>query len=289
MSFHFRSALLVLVASAGLSSVQGEAKKELPKSTDVEVRMGDGSTMRMLIAQESLTVATRYGKLTVATNEILRIDLGLRMPEGAAAKIDKAVQQLGSREFKEREAASAELLAFGVLAYQPLQRAAKNTDAEVAERANALLTRIRAKVPAEQLRIKDHDVIKTTEFTIVGRIEDGTLNAKTTYFGEVKLDLANVRSLRSLARGKGTEVSVDAAKYCVPGGQQWLDTGVEVEALAELTVTASGQINVAPNVGLPPPQGMTGPAGNANNLGVAACGHPIGALLGASARLANSS
>ncbi len=143
MSFHFRSALLVLVASATLSSAQGEAKKELPKSADVEVRMGDGSTMRMLIAQESLTVATRYGKLTVATNEILRIDLGLRMPEGAAAKIDKAVQQLGSREFKEREAASAELLDFGVLAYQPLQRAAKNTDAEVAERANALLTRIR--------------------------------------------------------------------------------------------------------------------------------------------------
>ena len=249
--------------------------------------MGDGSTMRMVIAQESLTVTTKYGKLTVATNEILRIDLGLRMPEGAAAKIDKAVQQLGSRELKEREAASAELLAFGVLAYQPLQRAAKNTDAEVAERANALLNRIRAKVPAEQLRIKDHDVIKTTEFTIVGRIEDVTLKAKTTYFGEVKLDLADVRSLRSLARGKGTEVSVDAAKFCVPGGQQWLDTGVEVEVLAELTITASGQINPGPNV-LGPGQNMSGPAGNPN-LGVAATGHTIGALLGASARLASSS
>ncbi len=234
MSFHFRSALLVLVASAGLSFAQGDVKKELPKSTDVEVRMADGSTMRMVIAQESLTVATKYGKLTVAMNEILRIDLGLRMPEGAAAKIDKAVQQLGSRE----------------------------------------------------LKLKDHDVIKTTEFTIVGRIEDGTLNAKTTYFGEVKLDLANVRSLRSLARSKGTEVSVDAAKYCVPGGQQWLDTGVEVEALAELTVTASGQINPGPNV-LGPGQNMSGPAGNPN-LGVAATGHTIGALLGASARLARS-
>ena len=287
MSFHFRSALLVLVASATLSFAQGEAKKELPKSADVEVRMGDGSTMRMLIAQESLAVTTRYGKLTVPTSDLVRIDLGLRMPEGAAAKIDKAVQQLGSREFKEREAASAELLDFGVLAYQPLQRTAKNTDAEVAERANALLTRIRAKVPAEQLRFKDHDVIKTTEFTIVGRIEDVTLKAKTTYFGEVKLDLANVRSLRSLARGKGTEVSVDAAKYCVPGGQQWLDTGVEVEALAELTITASGQINPGPNV-LGPGQNMSGPAGNPN-LGVAATGHTIGALLGASARLASPS
>src|SRR5262249_16393762 len=159
----------------------------------VEVRLDDGSTMRMVIGAESLTVATKYGKLTVPMNEILRIDMGLHMPEGAAAKIDKAIQQLGGQEFKDREAASAELLTFGVLAYQALERAAKNTDAEVAGRANALLRSIREKVPADQLRIKEHDVIKTSEFTFVGRIEDVWLKAKTKHFGEVKLTLADVR------------------------------------------------------------------------------------------------
>ena len=220
MSFHFRSALLVALAAAGLSFAQDEAKKEPPKnSNDVEVRTGDGSLIRMTIAQESLTVATKYGKLSVPVSEIIRIDLGIRLPEGAAEKIDKAVKQLGSKESKEREAATAELLAFGVLAYQPLLRAAKSTDAEVAQRANELVNRIRQKITAEKINIKDYDIIKTNEFPIIGRIEDLTLKAKTTYFGEVKLDLADVRSLRSLARAQETEVSVDAAKYCVPGGR----------------------------------------------------------------------
>src|SRR5262245_7430889 len=98
MSCHFRCALLVLFTSAGLGFGQEDVKKETPKRNDVEVRLDDGSTMRMVIGQESLTVATKYGKLSVPMNEILRIDMGLHMPEGAAAKIDKAIQQLGSQE-----------------------------------------------------------------------------------------------------------------------------------------------------------------------------------------------
>ena len=279
MSFHFRSALLVAVALATPSIAQGNAKKEPPKSsTDVEVRTGDGSTIRMTIAQESLTVATRYGKLTVPMNEILRIDLGIRLPEGAGEKIDKAIKQLGSQQFKEREAATAELLAFGVLAYQPLLRVAKSSDAEVAQRANDLIKRIREKISAEKLNIKDYDIIKTTAFTIIGRIEDAAVKAKTSYFGEVKLDLADVRSLRSMAVPQETEVSVDAAKYCVPGGQQWLDTGVEVEAQVELTITVSGRINVAPTALAQ--QGDTGPAGNPGVLGNSPTGHPVGVVLG---------
>ena len=232
-------------------------------------------------------MATKYGKLSVPASDIVRIDLGIRLPEGAGEKIDKAIKQLGSTQFKERETATAELLAFGVLAYQPLLRAAKSTDAEVAQRANDLVNRIRQKITAEKINIKDYDIIKTSEFPIIGRIEDLTLKAKTTYFGEVKLDLADVRSLRSLARAQETEVSVDAAKYCVTGGQQWLDTGVEVEAQAELTITASGKINAAPTV--LGNRGETGPAGNPQTIGNATCGHPIGSLLGASARAARCS
>ena len=118
MSFYFRAALLVLIASAGLSFAQVEAKKELPKSNDVEVRMGDGSSVRMAIVQDSLSVVTKYGKLTVAMNDITRIEFGLRMPEGTGVKVDQAIRQLGSEDFKKREAASAELVSLGVYAYR---------------------------------------------------------------------------------------------------------------------------------------------------------------------------
>ena len=172
-------------------------------------------------------MATRYGKLTVPTNDIIRIDLGCRLPERAAEKIDKAIKQ------------------------------------------------------------QDYAVIKTSEFVIVGGIEDLTLKAKTTYFGEVKLDLADVCSLRSLAHTQETEVSVEAAKYYVcTRGSQWLDTGVEVAGETELTITASGKINVDPHRGQ---IGISGPAGNPTLLAETAFGHPIGALLGASARRASFS
>jgi hypothetical protein len=63
------------------------------------------------------------------------------------------IQQLGSRRFKEREAASKVLDRVGEPALEPLRRAAKDdADAEVRRRAQALVERLERRRTQEQVR-----------------------------------------------------------------------------------------------------------------------------------------
>src|SRR5262249_34937396 len=117
MSSYFRWPLFLLLVWSSPCLADSEPKQAASKSRNVEVRLSDGSTVRMVIAQDGLVVATKYGKLTVATDDITQIEFGMRVPEGVGAKVEQAIKRLGSAEFKEREAASAELLELGVHAY----------------------------------------------------------------------------------------------------------------------------------------------------------------------------
>src|SRR5262249_42207355 len=158
---------------------------------------------------EAIEVGTRYGKLKVAANEIRRIEFGLRIPEVTLKRIDAAIADLGSPEFPKREAAGKELLALKEAAYPALQAAAKSRDAEVAaRRAQAVLKTMTERTPVERLRFKKHDTIVTTEFPIIGQIEAANLKAKTPYFGEVELQLAELRAMRWIGSEREVKVVV---------------------------------------------------------------------------------
>jgi len=136
------------------------------------------------------------------------------------------------------------------------------------------------------------------DFTIVGQVEAPVLKARTPYFGETNLKLAEVRSMRWLANERETKVVVDAARY---GGQTeaWLDTGLEVRGGSGLQIAAGGTVDLRPVPGeagtyLVSPDGMqqrTPRGGGFPGPGVAAGGgrgaarlgagvQPAGALLG---------
>src|SRR5262249_59603758 len=87
------------------------------------------------------------------------------------------------------------------------------------------------------------DRVQTAEFLLDDRISSPTLRARSAYFGEKELQVADLLSLRTLG-GSGTfEVTIDAARNgSAPG--QWLETNVEVEADTALAVTASGQVDL---------------------------------------------
>src|SRR5262249_32380763 len=111
-----------------------------PGGPQVEVQFGDGSLVKLTLLDPKLDIATRYGKLSVPLNEIRRIELGVRYPEGALQKIQDAITRLGDADYKKREAASGELLAFRELAYPHVRRAAAMPgNAEAVKRAKALL------------------------------------------------------------------------------------------------------------------------------------------------------
>src|SRR5260370_21493508 len=76
-----------------------------------ELRFADGSAVRLALLQDQVEVRTKYGKLTVPLAEIRSVEFGLRVPEETTRRLEAASAGLGSEEFREREQASAELLA----------------------------------------------------------------------------------------------------------------------------------------------------------------------------------
>lgn len=258
MGHFFRWTLPVLMAaSASWSLAQEAGKREVPRSNQAEVRLGDGSLVRMALLQEHLDVMTKYGKLTIPLAEIRRIDFGLHLPEGVSDKIDSAIKLLGSETFRDRDEAAKELVLLGGMAFNPLQRAARSPDLEVAQRASHVLKRISEKTPVDQLRTKEEDIIHTFQFPVVGRIMSSNIKAYSSHFGELSLRLSDLRTLHLRCQNGASEVTVDAARHG-SSPDQWLDTGILVDSTLRLAIQSDGQVDLWPQG---PGQYITGPKG----------------------------
>lgn len=191
-------------------STGGEAAKATASPASampgaVEIRFTDDSVFKLVLREERLVINTPYGKLSIPVADVRRIEFGTRLADDVAKRIETAIGNLGSREFKLREAASADLLRLLDKAYPALMRAAEHKDREVSRRAEELLDRIRQLVPEDWLEIRAHDVVYTDDSKIAGRIEGTMLKASTTQFGDVQVKLTDVRLLRSLAAGAEPE------------------------------------------------------------------------------------
>jgi hypothetical protein len=222
------------------SQVKGEAKKD--KANEVEVRFADGSNVRMVLIQESIDVVTSFGKLTVPTSSIRGIDFGVHLPEGMEQRIETCIRRLNGEKFKDRDLALNELIDMGVYSYPALQVAFKSADLETQQRIQTAFKKIKAKVPDTLLRVTNTDRIITTEFPIAGKIVSPSIKAKSQFFGEMTLKLAEMRSIAWVAANLDAEVQIDAAKYGVK--DQWLDTGVALDGNTALTVVATGEVDL---------------------------------------------
>jgi hypothetical protein len=263
---------LALTVIAAPSALPGGGDKKAPAGgRDVEVRYGNGSTVLMTVVQDKIEVATAFGKLTVPTREIRGIDFGLHLSEETQQRIDAALAQLASPAYRQRDAALQELVRLGPQAYLALQRAARTKDGEAGKRVEMALKRIAQKVPARLLRTREDDRIRTTKFTIVGRVVTPAIRARAEYFGDLELKAGQMLSMRWLQGAGETEVAVDAARYG-SAPDQWLDTGLTVEAHAGLKITAAGQVDLWPQQ---PGQYMSGPEGMQGGGGVVVVGNRV--------------
>ena len=125
---------LVLIAAGTMGQEKGDKNVSAPRpdANTVEIRFADDSTVKVVLQHTSVDVTTRYGKLSVPIAELRRIEFGLRIPEETAKRISADISNLGSADFKQREAASTELIALRELAYPALQQAARSDVPEIA-------------------------------------------------------------------------------------------------------------------------------------------------------------
>jgi hypothetical protein len=265
-------AALLATSPALAQDKTAEAPGPGPRPAEVVAYLHDGTVLRKVLLREGVAVVTRFGRLTVPAAEIRRIEFGLHLPEEVAREVEAAVKQLGSDEYKQREAAGKRLVALGYRAYPAVQAAARSPDKEVAARARAAAEQIRKAAPAELLSLREHDVVHTRDCVLAGRIEAEALKAQTTALGPLSLRLGELRALRSGAVDR-TEVAVEAAQFAAPG--KWVDSGVAVEAGGGLVVAAGGRVDLVPaQAG----QHVSGPGGYQAQGGDP--GFAAGALLG---------
>jgi hypothetical protein len=237
-------------------------RKEKPDGPpEFEAKFTDDSSLKVVAIDKEVAIATKYGKLVVPLEDVVRIEVGFRYPEGLESKVEAAVTNLGAPSFRDREEAEKALVNFAEYALPALKRAAKNPDAEVARRADALVKRLLDKLPPEKLELRDYDVVETTELTIRGRLETTGVRVKTKLFGDTTLKVVELRSVRSTAAA-GNEFVIDAIKYARQNDPTWFDTGVDVATDRPFELTATGTVDLQPNQ---PGQYVSTPAGNPQN------------------------
>jgi hypothetical protein len=110
--------LLGVLFTLGSAMAEPPVEKRQPaKGNEGEVTCVDGNKARIVLQNDSVNIETKYGKLVIPAADIERIEFAFRFPDCVAKKIAAAVKRLGDVNFKEREAASKELLAIGVRSF----------------------------------------------------------------------------------------------------------------------------------------------------------------------------
>lgn len=248
---------LSLVLAVSSPAAAQPSSPSSPRPHLAEVRFNDGSVVRMTLLQEDLEVQTKYGKLTIPLSDVRRLEFGLHVPPDVNQQIARSIKRLASDVYKEREVASKDLVGVGHFAFPSLQKASKSGDMEVAFRAVSLIKQISERVAPDLLKLRDEDIIHTTEFMVTGKITSQTMKAHSPHFGEVSLKLSELRSMHLRQQGGKQELIVDAAKHG-SSLDQWFDTGIVVDSSVRLGITSEGSVDLWPQG---PGQYMAAPKG----------------------------
>jgi len=210
--------LLALSPSAGdTPKPDGPPARKGPDPAAVEVRFTDNSTLKLVLRDPHVEIATRYGPLRIPVADVRRIEFGTRVPDDVAKGIEAAINNLGSPQYKLREAAQTELIALKEKAFPALVRATKHKDPEVIRRAEELLTQLREAVPDDLLEAREFDVVSTDDMHVSGRITGEAFKAATAQFGEQSVKLTDLRSLRSMLVAAHDTEAVPKSVLADPG------------------------------------------------------------------------
>jgi hypothetical protein len=234
-------ALLVLTAAA-CSGAAAQSPGTDP--TSFIVRFRNGSVIQPAVLAEAVEIETKFGKFAIPAKEVLSIDFGFRLSQEDDKKLEQAMSDLSSDKFALRETATKTLMSLGRLAYPAVVEGLKGADLERAKRLQLILKDIQARNLPERLQMRRTDIVRTSDSTITGQIVSAGLRFRWDPVGEMKLQLWQLRELRSLAPGGELIASVDASKY--GNNMSWMETDFAVMLGTRLQVKATGEINLDP-------------------------------------------
>jgi hypothetical protein len=194
-----------LVWAALLPVALADEPKKSPGEAFIDVKLTDGSVLRLALLDDRIEFVTPHGKLSIPVAEVKKLEFGLRLTEEMEREIKAAAADLGSGDFRKREAASAVLMKYREKAVPAVRAAMKSADAEVAKRAEELFEKLEGVVPADRMNLPDFDVVHTERSKIAGRVSAQTIKARSFAVGEVQLKLADTVAMSTTGFDKEPE------------------------------------------------------------------------------------
>ena len=228
-----------LVWAAFLPAVLAQEPKKSPGEAFIDVKLTDGSVLRLALLDDRVEFVTPHGKLSIPVAEVKKLELGLRLTEEMEKEIKTAAADLGSGDFRKREAASAVLMKYREKSVPSVRAAMKSNDAEIAKRAEELFEKLEAVVPADRMDLPDFDVLHTEKSKIAGRVSAQTIKARSFAFGEVQLRLADTVAMSTTGFEKEPDKLV--ATLPDPGTLTGYQGPQHVGKTYVFTVTGAGQ------------------------------------------------
>lgn len=229
-------------------SSQQESKDSIP-SQFLRIQMWDGTVVSGTVSIEAIDVDTEFGALRIPIERIIKIQPGTDSLPEMKEKVGNLVEQLGSREFRERENAHRDLVGMGLLIVKLIQ---DFDDGGSAERKKHL-TEIRKEIDelVEQAEDESEDAavaltagdqIITPDFSIVGKIQQDRFEVKSK-IGDLRILLADIKEAdrgEPVSDGKirkTVDVAAEAFFQRSP-----VSTKIRVSKGDQISISASGII-----------------------------------------------
>jgi hypothetical protein len=146
------------------------SKTKAKAAEDFVIHCHEGGLIRPATLLGAIEIQTKLGKLTVRASEARHIDFGFRVPEEAGKQIEAALADLANENFAKREAATKQLTTLGRLAYPRLKDRPAGDELEVRRRLEAIVKAIEDRVPAELLKVREGDMVRTSDLVLRGRV-----------------------------------------------------------------------------------------------------------------------
>jgi hypothetical protein len=224
---------------------------EASTSRQMRLHLMEGSVVAGRLSTETVTVDTAFGKLEIPVGNIVSFTPGLDSHPEERKKIGRLIQQLGSNNAAERDAAQRTLTDMGKTIQTELGRYTMDEDTERRTRIQKILAELEEvddEDDVDSSAVKPWlalDSLETSQFTVVGKISPQTFEVQTQ-FGPLKVAISDIR------RGeRELEQRPEIRKLLAVRGEHliqlnMLATGVRLNRGDKLQITADGKLTMSP-------------------------------------------
>ena len=223
----------------------------------VKLHLMDGSIISGKLSIDILEVDTEFGSLKIPITSLKSFTPGLASHPQLVREMQSLIEDLGSSDFGQREAAQKTLIRIGLPSREYLQKRADDRDTERRTRIKALLEELddlandvgddftEEDTTLDRTAMVQRDTIETTEFTMIGQIVPQSFDVVSPY-GPLNIKLSDVRKV---IRDTGIKpdirksFGVDGSHIVMKGAY---DTKIRVERGDKITVEAEGNLTMTP-------------------------------------------